>query len=209
MASLELQIVEEPRTCLKCGHVRRSSGEGPDDFACPACGAIYAKLEALQKTRAQEAENLRSETRNFDRHQVSQERFEQGLAAREAAEAPRYAAAHLVYLLMVLPFVISQAFAIVLAYKMRRASDNTWLDDHCNWQIKTFWYLFGLSLLAGVTLLAGVASMSALIFTRDMAPVKWTFQSMAAFATICGLTLIVALYRIGKGWYRLSQRESP
>jgi hypothetical protein len=33
------------KTCVKCGYVRRATDTGPD-YACPACGVVYAKAEA-------------------------------------------------------------------------------------------------------------------------------------------------------------------
>jgi predicted RNA-binding Zn-ribbon protein involved in translation (DUF1610 family) len=56
MSDMDIRIVEEQRKCLKCGHVRQSGDVGPD-YVCPACGAVYAKLGALQRASAETAEN--------------------------------------------------------------------------------------------------------------------------------------------------------
>ena len=37
------------RKCLKCSHVSTAT---PDPDACPACGAVYAKVEAALQSRA-------------------------------------------------------------------------------------------------------------------------------------------------------------
>lgn len=37
------------RMCMKCAHVSRAE---PDPTACPACGAIYAKVEAAEAAKA-------------------------------------------------------------------------------------------------------------------------------------------------------------
>lgn len=208
MTEMNLQIVEEERSCLKCGHVRRADDEGPD-YACPACGAVYAKLEALEKAKADAVEREAADTLKFDRQMGLQEKFDREQAAREMVESPRHTAAHAVYLLMVLPFAVTQALAIVIAYRMRRVSDDSWLDDHFSWQIKTFWYLAGLAILAGIALLVGVVSIGSVAVLRNVAHVEWTFKSIAGFVLVCSLAFFVAVYRIGKGWYRLSQRESP
>lgn len=208
MSDLDLQIVEEQRKCLKCGHVRRLGDVGPD-YACPGCGAVYAKLEALQKASSEAAESHRAEATRFERRLALQDKFDREQVAREAAEGPRYAAAHAGYLLMILPFAVTQAASIALAYKMRRVGGDSWLDDHFDWQIKTFWYLIGLALLAGAALLISVASISSAVLFRNTSQLEWTFGSIGGFAAICALALITALYRIGKGWYRLTQRESP
>lgn len=210
MSDIELQIIEEQRKCLKCGHVRQSGDVGPD-YACPACDAVYAKLEALQKASAEAAESQRAESTKFERGLVSQERFDREQVAREAAEGPRYTAANAGYLLMILPFVVTQVAAVMLAYQMRRVGDD-WLDDHFNWQIRTFWYLMGLSLLAGAALLVGTVSLMVFVLFQHRAPpqvVDSISPSIVVFSVVCALALITAVYRIGKGWYRLSQRESP
>ena len=33
------------KTCIRCGYERRATDTGPD-YACPACGVVYAKAEA-------------------------------------------------------------------------------------------------------------------------------------------------------------------
>ena len=208
MPNLDLQIVEAKRACLNCGHVRRSADVGPD-YACPACSAVYAKLEAMQRANAEAVETQKDESAKFERRLALQEKFDREQAVREAAENPRYAAAHAVYLLMILPFAITQAAAIAVAYKMYRASDDSWLNDHFHWQIRTFWYLLGLAVLAGVGLLVGAASISAVVLFRTTSQLNWTYKSVAGFAIVCALALVVTVYRIGKGWYRLSQREAP
>ncbi|MBI5277457.1 MAG: hypothetical protein HY854_13460 [Burkholderiales bacterium] len=38
------------KTCIKCGYVRRETDTGPD-YACPACGVVYAKAEAAAAAR--------------------------------------------------------------------------------------------------------------------------------------------------------------
>jgi len=159
---MELQIVEEQPKCLKCGHVRLLSDAAPD-YACPRCGAVYEKLEALQKAKEDKAEIEETERNYLDRGSVLRERFDLEQAKREAAEGPRYKTAHAIYLMMILPFAVTQVLALALAYKMRNPSDDTWLGDHFKWQIRTFWYLFLLSLLAVVALLVGGASTTALV----------------------------------------------
>ncbi len=205
---MELRIVEEQPKCLKCGYVRLSSDAAPD-YACPRCGAVYAKLEALQKAREDKAEIAETERNYLERGWALRERFDLEQAKREAAEGPRYRAAHAIYLLMILPFAVSQALAIALAYKMRNPSDDTWLGDHFRWQIRTFWYLCLLSVLAVVAALVGGASTTALLVLRT----EWSFavglNAFAAFGILFVAALAVTIYRIGKGWYRLYRRESP
>ena len=205
---MDLQVQEERRKCLKCGYGRASSDVGPD-YACPKCGAVYAKLEALQKAKVDAAEADKTETKYFERRMALQEKFDREQIGREEAEGPQYAAAHAVYLLMILPFVVTQGMAIAIAFKMRRPGDESWLNDHFSWQIRTFWYLVGLSVLAGAALLVGAASMSAGAVLRDVGLIGLSFKSTAGFVIVCAVALVIAVYRIGKGWYRLSRREAP
>ena len=86
---------------------------------------------------------------------------------------------------MILPFAVTQALAIAIAIKMRRPCDDTWLNDHFNWQITTFWYLLGLSILAGAALLVGTLSFSAGVLFRSDGQLALSFKSLSGFAIIC------------------------
>lgn len=205
---MELEIQEEPRKCLKCGYGRTSSEPGPD-YACPKCGAVYAKLEAVQKARADAAEAEKTQTKYFERRMALQEKFGREEIAREEADGPAYLAAHAAYLFMILPFAVTQGLAIAIAFKMHRPGDESWLNDHFRWLIRTFWYLGGLAVLAGAALLVGAASMSAGAVFRNFGLIDLSFKSAGGFLVVCSVAVVIAVYRIGKGWYRLSQREAP
>jgi len=41
------------KTCLKCGHVRKA-GDPPPDIECPACHAIYARVEEARRKQAEQ-----------------------------------------------------------------------------------------------------------------------------------------------------------
>ncbi len=62
--------------CRKCGHRRVAQDPGPD-YACPACGAVYAKVElawaAGQAAREEEARRVASARRSGDWSAVSPE----------------------------------------------------------------------------------------------------------------------------------------
>jgi len=203
-----MQLTGPSKTCLKCGHIRLAT-EPPPDYACPSCGAVYAKLEALQRAQAETAQRDAAETLQFERRLAQGERAERQEAERAAQEQPHYRAAHAVYLLMVLPFAVTQVGAIALAYKMRHASEDSWLNDHFNWQINTFWILTGLTVLAGAALLVGGLSTTVIAVLRSGDAVGVALKSMAGFGIICAIAVVVSLYRIGKGWYRLWLHESP
>lgn len=205
---MTLDLASDRRPCLKCGHLRQPGDAGPA-FACPRCGAVYAKLEALHKARQEAAEAAALETLHFERRSASHERFEREQAVRDAAERPTRLAAHAVYLMMVLPFAATQAIAVATAYKFHRASEDSWLNDHFSWQIRTFWYLALLSAAAILSLLVGAAATSTFVVLRTEGPAALGLKAMGGAVVLGGLALLVALYRIGKGWYRLSQGEAP
>jgi len=77
--------------------------------------------------------------------------------------------------------------AVVLNYAKRPEVRGTWLDSHFGWQIRTFWYAL-LWLLAG-----GVAFATAIGI--PVAIVVWI------------LTGLWVLYRIARGWMRLSAEK--
>lgn len=205
---MELELLPEGRECLKCGYVRLPSDLGPD-YACPNCSAVYAKLEALQKAKTEALARERNAQQNLERRAALEERFEREQAKHESAEQPTFVAAHAVYLLMILPFAVTQAIAVALAFKMRRPAEDTWLNEHFSWQIRTFGYLALLSALAGISLLLSVLSVSALVFTREPGFVGELFKAIHFFVFFCVLAGLTTIYRVGKGWFRLSRREAP
>jgi uncharacterized membrane protein/predicted RNA-binding Zn-ribbon protein involved in translation (DUF1610 family) len=205
---MSLELASDRRPCLKCGHVRQPGDAGPD-FACPRCGAVYAKLEALQRAQEEAAEVAALATLHFERRSASHERFDREQAARDAADRPARLAAHAVYLMMVLPFAATQAIAVATAYKFHRASEDHWLNDHFSWQIRTFWYLALLSVAAILSLLVGAAATTTFVVLRSEGPAALGIKAMGGAVLFGGLALLVAIYRIGKGWYRLTQGEAP
>lgn len=77
--------------------------------------------------------------------------------------------------------------AVILNYVMRREARGTWVDAHYRWQIRTFWFA-----------------------------VLWALISWALIITIIGavvgVPILIALtlwllYRIGRGWLRLRDRQ--
>ncbi|MCK9532549.1 MAG: hypothetical protein M0R77_18715 [Gammaproteobacteria bacterium] len=88
-----------------------------------------------------------------------------------------------VYALQALGFVFGITFvvAVVLNYIKREDVRGTWLESHFRWQIRTFWY--GLLWSALGTLLAIIL-------------VGWFIWAAA---------VVWVIYRIAKGWLRLSE----
>ena len=74
--------------------------------------------------------------------------------------------------------------AVILNYVKRGEAEGTFIATHFRWQIRTFWYAFGWTLLSWL-----------LIFTLIGIPFAWML--------IMGVSIWVA-YRVIRGWLALS-----
>ena|SRR3990172_2017362 len=91
----------------------------------------------------------------------------------------------LVYALQAASFIfgVTYIIAVIIDYVKRDDAHGTWLESHFTWQIKTFWY----SLL-------------------------WALLGAITFILVIGYFILIAdaiwvIYRIAKGWLRLSERK--
>jgi uncharacterized membrane protein len=82
--------------------------------------------------------------------------------------------------------------AVVINYLRRDEVRGTWLESHFRWQIRTFWLALGAAL---VVLAIGLPTTLVLI----------GFGILALGFFVLGLWTI---YRIARGWLRLSRREA-
>jgi uncharacterized membrane protein len=82
--------------------------------------------------------------------------------------------------------------AVIINYVKRADARGTWLESHFEWQIRTFWYAVGLSILIGVLglLLAIVVIGFGIWIVGFFALGVW------------------AIYRIATGWLRLRDRRA-
>ena len=81
--------------------------------------------------------------------------------------------------------------AVILNYVYRGDARGTWLETHFNWQIRTFWYA------AGWSLLVAVVSIPLMLL-------------VVGFGTwIIGLAIlgVWAMYRVARGWLRLNAHQ--
>ncbi len=90
-----------------------------------------------------------------------------------------------VYALQAVSFFIGISFiaAVIINYVKKDDVQGTWLESHFNWQIRTFW--FGL---------------------------LWSIIGFMSLILIIGYFIIIAnaiwiIYRIIKGWLRLSENK--
>ena len=88
-----------------------------------------------------------------------------------------------VYALRAASFVLGVTFiaAVILNYIKKEDVQGTWLASHFRWQIRTFWFTLLWGAIGAITILAGIGF------------------------TILGITTIWFIYRIVKGWLRLSE----
>jgi len=76
---------------------------------------------------------------------------------------------------------ISFLVAVIISYIQKEETKGTWLESHCRWQIRTFWFTILWATLGFMTLYLIIG-----------------FFVLAANA-------VWVIYRIVKGWSRLSQ----
>jgi len=81
--------------------------------------------------------------------------------------------------------------AVILNYVKRDAVRGTWLDSHFRWQIRTFW--FAVLWIIGLGLFAIPAFISVI--------------GIPIFFALIGIMGLWVLYRIGRGWINLSNRQ--
>ncbi len=89
----------------------------------------------------------------------------------------------IVYALQAGAFVLGVTIiaAIIINYLKREDVRGTWLASHFRWQIRTFWFGLLWGAVGGITALAGVGFV------------------------LLGVDLVWVIYRIVKGWLRLSE----
>ncbi len=92
---------------------------------------------------------------------------------------------HIIYLLQTLGYftLLPVIIAIILNYVRLDDVRNTWLESHFRWQIKTFWFFMVWFILGSITIVIAVG---------------WF---------IIAATYIWVIYRIIKGWLRLSEHK--
>lgn len=208
MDTIPLELTAAGRTCLRCGHVRLPGSPGPD-WSCPACGVVYAKAEAAARAAAEakeagfEADRRRAQRTALDARADAEE---DAAAERERPDRQRV---HAVYLLTLLPFVVTQGLAVSIALGMRRRLDETWLGDHLSWVLRTHLYL---ALSAVPALLLGVYALvnwTMFVVLRNGAGLAPAFKGAAAVVAIVAFGAVLYVGRMGWGWWRLSRGEAP
>ncbi|HLX52925.1 MAG TPA: hypothetical protein VKR58_03240 [Aquella sp.] len=78
---------------------------------------------------------------------------------------------------------ITLLIGVVINYIKRSDAKGTWLESHFSWQIRTFWLYFCFIIVGGATIFIGVGYI------------------------ILFMALVWLIYRICKGWIRLSENK--
>ena len=90
-------------------------------------------------------------------------------------------------------FGIPSIIAVIMNYLKRSEVRGTWLDSHFGWQLRTFWYALLWFVLIG-------------LFSAPL--VLLLGLGLATWIVGMGLLGLWAIYRIARGWMRLSSREA-
>ncbi len=75
--------------------------------------------------------------------------------------------------------------ALILSYINRSSAQGTWIESHCRWQIRTFWYALLFFLLAWLLLI--------------------TVIGVPVGVVVLAIVTLWLLYRITRGWVRLAK----
>jgi uncharacterized membrane protein/predicted RNA-binding Zn-ribbon protein involved in translation (DUF1610 family) len=192
------------RHCLKCGHVRKREDTGPD-YACPACGGVYAKVQRAVHERE---EAMREAARRADFAPLPPPTAPKPPAkpASLRAEQRRVQLIQAGYLLQLLPLGITAIVGAVLAKRVATDAPTSWLVSHSQWQLRTFWtaLVFG-GVLAGLALLlVGGARIAARMGDADAVG-----RSGAAWLWLPAVALwLWVAWRAARGWLLLLRGES-
>jgi len=84
---------------------------------------------------------------------------------------------------VLVPVVLPWIVGVVIDYIKRDDARGTWLESHFTWQIRTFWWSLLWAIIGGILLLVLIG---------------WL---------VLAATAIWIIYRIVKGWLRLTERR--
>jgi uncharacterized membrane protein/DNA-directed RNA polymerase subunit RPC12/RpoP len=192
------------RHCKKCGHIRTRDDEGPD-YACPACGGVYAKVRALAHQR-EEAAREAARHADFTVLQPPAPPPPPVLPKSLADERRRVGLVRTGYILQLIPLGITAVVGAVIARGIVTAHPSSWLASHSRWQLRTFWtaLVIGLVLAALAMLLMGGAQLASRM--GDGAPVG---RSGAGWLWLPAAALwLWVMYRVAVGWLMLLRGET-
>lgn len=192
------------RHCLKCGHVRKRDDTGPD-FACPACGGVYAKVQRAMHER-EEAVREAARRADFAPLPPAAPPKPPAKPASLQAEQRRMQLIQAGYILQLLPLGLTAVVGAVLARRVAMEAPSSWLATHSRWQLRTFWtaLVFGLVLAGLAALLVGGARIAARLGDATAAE-----RSGAAWLWLPAIVLwLWVAFRVARGWLLLLRGET-
>ena len=101
-------------------------------------------------------------------------------------EKSAYNIALIVYIMQTLSFFagVTAIVGIIINYVKLDEVKETWIESHFRWQIRTFWVALLWTVVGGVAIVIGIGFI------------------------ILAVTFVWYVYRIAKGWMRLSEYKS-
>lgn len=178
------------KTCFKCGHVQTARVT----HACPACGAVYAKVEAMRPP-----------------YHVSQSpgRFDGPLPMQEV-DAEEYdweqrnlRLAHTIYALFASAAVLGITLLPAIMMAQRSVDDEQpgWVYSHFSFQVHTFWTTLG---IMTTILLSTVVLLDRRVFSLEAPGLAGWLSNPLHLMLLAGLWYV---YRVLKGWHRLYRHQ--
>jgi uncharacterized membrane protein/DNA-directed RNA polymerase subunit RPC12/RpoP len=197
---------DNPYLCLKCGYERRASDHGPS-YACPRCGAVYAKVRAAMATAAASVPNRAAAVATAAPIGAPATDTDDDPLDREirASDQRDTLIAHAVYLLYVLPLGTA-LIGVIIAHVMRAQDTASWLDSHFRWQVRTFW-IFVAVFVALLLVALGYSRLALAAFKTGGAATMFFWLSLTSWMRVAFILLTLwGLYRVVRGWVQLVRK---
>jgi len=205
------------KKCQKCSYVRSDADHKAPDYACPKCGAVYAKVEAALRERtdfatapprhgARAAGHAPPEVSDNDAQANAQ--FGRVLEARMRKGTK---IAHAIYAgyLFGLAFPLIWVACVITAHVQHSPNNEGWINEHFGWQARTFWFALLWGVVIGV-IYAGLGPvMMRAVFVRDGASLVGAIFGGWAFMGLSAIWGAWVLYRIIRGWVSLFKAVAP
>lgn len=192
------------KICPKCSH-KRSEHDSGLPSTCPACGAIYAKVEAHLRALA--------EAQQKQAGGGTARRYQPAFNVNEDMATESLRLAHIMYVMYVLSLVlvVTAIAGVILAHTTRSAPRQDWLDSHLLWMRNTFWLSL---LICPMLMLLGALLLMALFPASSQGPGSLLAQYYLIGVKVMGAALGVLAFffwyarRIARGWVHLFRGEA-
>lgn len=117
---------------------------------------------------------------------------------------------HLTYGLYVLGYFSAGLLfivPIVMNYVKRSEAEGTWLATHFDWQIKTFWYGFLMSVLGLVLVLIAIGGLGIGVLAESAHMAVGSMVMLFGGVLLCLFAVLWSIYRIARGWIALVDKR--